>query len=80
MKQKILDYLRNTVHSDGMFVWGNDRKDGDFMVIDMRMRGWGKIQYMFKSEDEAGQFQDAVGDFISEAINEKVARDWQSNG
>lgn len=44
------------------------------------MRGWGHIQNMFKGKkgeidmDAAGKYQDEVGDWIAEAINEKLER------
>ncbi len=44
------------------------------------IRGWGHIQNMFKEggnidEKAAGEFQDKVGDFIADAINEKMERE-----
>jgi hypothetical protein len=44
------------------------------------IRGWGHIQYLFKNPDgtedlpQAAVFQDALGHFIAEAINEKLKR------
>ena len=44
------------------------------------IRGWGHIQYLFNNPDgtqdlpKAAAFQDSVGHFIAEAINEKLKR------
>jgi hypothetical protein len=43
------------------------------------IRGWGALQNEFETEIEAAVFQDEVGKFIAEAINEKVQRDFLSN-
>jgi hypothetical protein len=40
------------------------------------VRGWGALQQEFKTEAEAEAFQDEVGKFIADAINEKVQRDF----
>ena len=42
------------------------------MVADVR--GWGRIQNEFNTEEEAAIFQDNVGRFIVEAIREKIER------
>jgi len=38
----------------------------------MRVRGWGAIQRMFKNMSDAEKFQDDLGKWIAEAINEKL--------
>lgn len=38
------------------------------------VRGWGRIQHLFKTAEEAAQFQDKIGAFIAEAINEKLKK------
>lgn len=55
----------------GQMVWGETKK-GDQLIADLR--GWGAIQNLFKSEVEAATFQDEVGVFITDAINEKIER------
>ncbi len=65
----------------GQYFWINEPKGGTQMLAEMR--GWGHIQNMFKDsknnidEDAAGKFQDAVGYWIAEAINEKMEREMQ---
>lgn len=39
------------------------------MICDIR--GWGRLQYMEKGEE----LQDKIGDFIADAINEKLDKD-----
>lgn len=46
-------------------------KDG-YMVAEVR--GWGTLQYKFNTANEAANFQNEVGKFIAEAINEKIER------
>jgi hypothetical protein len=36
------------------------------------IRGWGDLSKVFKSDDERNEFQDKLGSFIAEAINEKA--------
>jgi hypothetical protein len=40
----------------------------------LSIRGWGAIQNMFPSITDAEQFQDELGKFIADAINEKLQR------
>ncbi len=55
-------------------------KDGGHQMI-AELRGWGAIQNMFKNKDGsinfegAEKFQDNLGEFIAEAINEKLMRE-----
>jgi hypothetical protein len=42
------------------------------MILDMR--GWGEIQHLFKTHEEAEAYQDEVGAFVAAAINEKLNR------
>lgn len=38
------------------------------------VRGWGHLQNKFPTEQDAMFFQDAIGEFIADAINEKLQR------
>jgi len=38
------------------------------------IRGWGAVQHLFKTYDECKEFQDELGEFICEAINEKLKK------
>lgn len=59
----------------GTHIWNKeDAEGGSQLVADVR--GWGRIQNEFKTQDEAAKFQDEVGRFIAEAIKEKIQRDY----
>jgi hypothetical protein len=59
----------------GTYIWNEDEKGELQMIADIR--GWGALQYEFKTEEEAFDFQDEVGEFIAQAIREKVERDFK---
>lgn len=42
------------------------------LILDIRCWGW--MQNYFKSETEAIKFQDKLGEFVAQAINEKLER------
>lgn len=68
-----------TYDNDGQYFFVNEPSGNCLMILEMR--GWGRIQNMFKdkkgdiNEEEAGKFQDEVGTWIAEAINEKIKRE-----
>lgn len=78
----VRDFLGKEVYYDeqGQIIWGKG-KDGYERVFDLGdIRGWGSIQHLFKEGDgidmsAAANFQDQVGRFVVEAINEKLKRD-----
>lgn len=43
------------------------------------IRGWGVIEKMFKNSQEAFEFQDEVGEWVADAINEKLKREWRDD-
>jgi hypothetical protein len=63
----------------GNYIWGVDKDGGNQMIAEVR--GWGAIQNMFKNKDgsinfeDAEQFQDELGKFIVDAINEKLNKE-----
>ena len=57
----------------GQHLWSLQDEDGGSRLIG-EVRGWGALQNEFKTQEEAAKFQDEVGNFIAEAINEKVER------
>jgi len=82
---KITDFINGKVTYDkfgGQYFWINEPKGGVQMLAELR--GWGHIQNMFKrngknsgeyiDDEAAGKFQDEVGDFIADAINEKIQK------
>jgi len=74
-------WLNNVYYDEfGQYLWSRqDSSVGSQMVGEIR--GWGCLQNEFKTPEEASQFQDQVGKFIAEAINEKMERlKQQKNG
>jgi hypothetical protein len=75
---KVTDFIGHTVSYDkhGQYLWGTTEKDGMQMVGEIR--GWGAIQHLFKNPDgsidlsAAGKFQDELGEWIADAINQKL--------
>ncbi len=61
----------------GNKIWNKKTDGGSEMIADIR--GWGAIQYLFKNNEEAKQFQNEVCKFIVEAIREKVERTYGNN-
>jgi hypothetical protein len=68
-------WLKNVYYDEyGQYLWSKDSTGGSQMIGEVR--GWGALQNKFKTEEEAATFQDEVGKFIADAINEKVQRDF----
>jgi len=57
----------------GTQIWNKEDADGGSQMV-ADVRGWGRMQNEFKTEEEAAIFQDNVGRFIAEAIREKIER------
>ena len=75
---KVIDFLKGKFKYDnnGQFIWliqpnGNYHKIAD-------LRGWGAIQHLFEDKkgkidmDEAGKFQDEVGEWITSSLNKSI--------
>jgi hypothetical protein len=73
----IKEWLKDVYYDQwGQYLWAK-HDDGNQLIGEVR--GWGALQNEFKTEIETAVFQDEVGKFIAEAINEKVQRDFPSN-
>lgn len=72
MEKEIKEFINGTVRYDkeGQYFWVVD-KDGGMQML-AELRGWGRIQNMFKSQDDAATFQDKLGEFIADAINKAM--------
>jgi hypothetical protein len=71
----IEEWLKDVYYDEyGQYLWSKDSTGGSQMIGEVR--GWGALQNKFKTEEEAATFQDEVGKFIADAINEKVQRDF----
>lgn len=60
---------------NGTHIWNKEDADGGSQLV-ADVRGWGRLQNEFKTEEEAAKFQDEVGKFIADAIREKIERDY----
>lgn len=70
----IKQWLSNVYYDEwGTHIWNKVDADGGSQLV-ADIRGWGRIQNEFKTEEEAAQFQDEVGKFIVEAIREKIEK------
>lgn len=70
----IKQWLSNVYYDEwGTHIWNKEDADGGSQLV-ADVRGWGRIQNEFKTEEEAAQFQDEVGKFIVEAIREKIEK------
>ena len=78
---KVTDFIgvKATYHEDGQTIWGVS-KDGTYQKIG-DVRGWGAIRKIFLTpdgsidEEKAMNFQDELGKWIVDAINEKLQRE-----
>ncbi len=77
---KVSDFIgeKATYDESGQMIFGVDKKGGLQLIADVR--GWGAIQNLFKNSDgtikaEASRFQDELGEWLAEAINEKLERE-----
>ena len=70
----IKQWLQNVHYDeDGQYLWAN-HDDGNQLIGEVR--GWGAIYNEFPNDERASTFQDEVGKFIADAINEKIKRDF----
>lgn len=73
----------------GGYIWGENENQMVAQTIDVdeppyegrepetpivSIRGWGAIQHLFKTQREQEDFQDELGRFIADAINEKLEK------
>lgn len=78
---KVTDFIgvKATYDDYGQHIWAVDKDGGHQKLADLR--GWGAIQYLFKTkkglidEEKAASFQDELGRWLVDAINEKLERE-----
>jgi hypothetical protein len=69
----------------GQYIWGTNQSTDTVEMIAqipeieegepvVSIRGWGAIQNMKNLPCTPEEFQDAIGSFVAEAINEKISR------
>lgn len=74
-KEQIKKYINGEVYydPDGTYLWIRGAEDELQMLGEIR--GWGRIQNMFKNPDgtinqqAAADFQDGIGHFVANAVN-----------
>lgn len=68
IKSAIKRFVGNKVTYDdfGQSIFGKDNQ----MIADVR--GWGAIQHLFDKEEDAMRFQKKLGQFVADAINDKL--------
>jgi hypothetical protein len=78
-EKSVKDFIGTAQYdNEGQKIWGIDPKGGMQMIADLR--GWGAIQNLFLNKDKsidfekAKNFQDEMGQFIVDAINEKIKK------
>lgn len=67
----IKDWLSNVYYDNESATIFNKTDDGKIQQV-LDIRGWGRIQNLFAELDDAANFQDKVGEFVAEAIREKI--------
>jgi len=58
----------------GTIIWNKEQDGGNQLVAEIR--GWGRLQNEFSTQEQAEKFQDEVGEFIVQAIKEKILKDY----
>ena len=75
---QINEWLKDVYYDEwGTHLWSKQDEDGGSQLIG-DIRGWGRIQHLFPTQKESEAFQDSIGKFIADAINEKILRDYGS--
>ena len=90
--KSIIGFIGKEVEYDkwgGTYIWGKDQKNNLQMVATVPtpengeplvvVRGWGAIQNLKNLPCSPEDFQDHLGRFIAEAINEKIQREKETN-
>jgi hypothetical protein len=80
MKKQIIDFIGSASYQGddlGTYLWGN-RTDGSREMIAV-VYGYNSDTEKNEGKAKAELFQDELGKFIAEAINEKIKRDLSNN-
>ena len=67
--------VKATYDYQDQLIFGNYENGEQQLIVDVR--GWGAIQNLFSTTEEAMKFQDEVGQWITDAINEKLTKAWK---
>lgn len=90
-KKDIHKFIGDEVYYDeygGGYIWGKKKEDVEMLAqVDdlepdhdpvLSIRGWGAIQHLKDEPGYAERFQDTMGQWIADAINEKLERERKS--
>jgi len=74
-KMTIEKWLSDVYYDEfgGVHIWNREDGDGGSQLV-AEIRGWGRLQNEFDTLKESENFQDEVGEFIVQAIREKIER------
>ena len=75
MRNRVMDFIGKANYTGdlGTYIWGNN-KAGKTELIAI-IEGYREIQELCTAVSEANDFQDEMGRFIAEAINEKIHKE-----
>jgi len=73
INEKIRLWIGQAVYDNNGQMIFRENKGGLHQFLDVR--GWGSIVKSFKNEEEAAKFQDAVGKWVANAVNQQILRD-----
>ena len=71
--EKYLKQGEITYNSDFQYIWIGEPDVGIMLA---NVRGWGNIKNLFAEPNDAALFQDRLGQFMVDAIKEKIERDY----
>lgn len=73
------DFIGSKVeyHRSSQMIWASGSDNGAELLLNVR--GWGSIKNQFETYEETADFQDKLGHWIAEAINEKLKRENNDN-
>jgi hypothetical protein len=75
-KMTIEKWLSDVYYDEyGTNIWNKEQDGGNQLVAEIR--GWGRLQNEFPTLSQSDKFQDEVGQFITQAIREKIERDFK---
>lgn len=71
----IVEFIGKARYCDhGTIIFGSNGINGGDQVL-LNVRGWGRIQGLFPTLEEAEKFQDEYAEWVVQAINEKIERE-----
>lgn len=73
MSLTIRKWLSNIYYNkEDQRIYSKNMEDKSQIILDVK--GWGRLQNEFETEEEAAKFQDEIGEFVADAIRQKIMR------